>query len=115
MSITCAKKDSFDTRVKTLPHFFRFGQNEYLISDTEPGIIEDAFIAYTADAGARTIDYKTQKLVRHLYAGALLNFRDLPTSEQSELLDTAKGALALLSRIEKERGLSEPKSKIERS
>ncbi len=101
-------RDSFEARVKELPRRFQVNGTGYIISEQEPGVIDDNAIAYTADAGARTFNFNTRTVLRHLYVGRWESFDSLPQDERREVKDLANGALGYIHGLERrQRRLSE--------
>ncbi len=99
-AVSCSR-DPFEARVKDLPRRFQVGGKGYIISEQEPGVIDDDAVAYTADAGARTFNFNTRTVLRHLYAGRWDTFDSLPPDELRETEDLANGALDLIRRLER--------------
>jgi len=94
--------------VKNLPRRFQIGGNGYVLNEQEPGVIDDDAIVYTADAGARTFNFKTRTVLRHRYVGRQESFASLPQDERKETEKLARGALEFVRRLEaRERRLSD--------
>jgi hypothetical protein len=106
LAVACSR-NSFETRVKDIPRRFEVKGQGYILSEREPGAIDDEAMVYTADAGARTFNFKTRTVLRHLYVGRWESFDSLPTEERKEVEDLASGALAFIHKLEKGRRLLE--------
>ena len=89
-----------------VPGQFSVKKKLYILSQSRPGIIEDDSVRYTADAGARTIDFGTHKVLRDLFVERVDAFLALGPDEQRELSEVASGALEFIQQIEKEQALS---------
>jgi len=97
---SCSKEPLVDDRIRDMPRRFVVGGRGYLISEQEAGIVEDDAVAYTADAGARSFDYQTRTVLRHLFVGRWENFDALPADERSEIKTIASAALDYIRRLE---------------
>ena len=75
---SCSKENPFEAQVKNLPRRFQISGKGYLLNEQEPGVIDDDAIVYTADAGARTFNFKTRTVLRHLFVGRWETFASLP-------------------------------------
>jgi len=97
---SCSKENPFEAQVKNLPRRFQISGKGYLLNEQEPGVIDDDAIVYTADAGARTFNFKTRTVLRHLFVGRWETFASLPQDERKETENVAKGALDFIRRVE---------------
>ena len=100
MTASCSK-DPYEAYAEHLPRRFVVARKGYLLDEHEVGVIHDDAVAYTADAGARTFDFKSRTILRHLYVGTTENFTSLPADEWREAISVANGALTFIARLEK--------------
>jgi hypothetical protein len=75
---------------------------ERILDEHEPGVVHDDAVAYTADAGARSFNFKSGTVVRHLFVGTTDNFAALPADERRETVAVADGALRFIARLQKQ-------------
>lgn len=100
-------KDQFNAQIKDHPRHFEVSGKGYILSDREPGIIEDEKALYTNDAGARTFNFQEKTILTHGYVGKWKNFDSLSRDEHEEIKNIARGALDFISRLEqRQRSLS---------
>jgi hypothetical protein len=101
---SCSKSDPFEQRVKSVPNRVKVNGRGYILSENKPGIVDDDSIMYTADAGARTFNFETARVFRHLYVGQWQRFDSLPPDERRELREIARGAVSYIDNLEREQG-----------
>ena len=102
ITASCSRDSALESRAKDLHRRFQISGKGYLLNEKEPGVIDDDAIVYTADAGARTFNFKTRTVLRHFYVGRWEEFDALPPDERRETRDLANGALDFISRLEKQ-------------
>jgi hypothetical protein len=100
-AISCSRRDPFEKYVKNVPGRFKVNGRGYILSDKEPGVIDDEAIVYTADAGARTFRFATLEVFRHLYVGHWETFDSLRPDERREAGEIARGAVAYINGLER--------------
>lgn len=101
-------RDPFEEQIRNHPRRFELNGKGYILSEQEPGRIEDDLALYTADAGARTFKYGERMLLTQLYVGRWEAFDSLTPAERKETVDLAKAALTFIGRLERRhRNLSE--------
>jgi hypothetical protein len=106
--VTSCSRDPFTEHLKDHPRRFEVGGKGYILSEQEPGVIEDDKILYTADAGARTFNFGEKTILTQLFVGNWKNFDALTPDERKETENIARATLAFISRQEiKRRSLSE--------
>jgi hypothetical protein len=82
-------KDRFEEYAERLPRRFVVARKGYILDEHEPGVIHDDAVPYTADAGARTFDFRTGTVLRHLFVGKTENLTSLPADERREAVAVA--------------------------
>jgi hypothetical protein len=95
-------KDPFQEYAERLPRRFVVARKGYILDEHEPGVVHDDAVAYTADAGARSFNFKSGTVVRHLFVGTTDNFAALPADERRETVAVADGALRFIARLQKQ-------------
>ena len=106
LAASCSR-NSLKARVKDVSRRFEVNGRGYILSEQEPGAIEDDATVYTADAGARTFNFRSRMVLWHLFVGRWESFDSLPPAERKEVQDLANGALAFIRKLEKKRRLLE--------
>jgi hypothetical protein len=100
-SVSCSRENPYEARVKNMPRRFQVSGRGFLLNEQEPGVIDDDAIVYTEDAGARTFNFKTRTVLRHLFVGRWDEFDSLPPDERREVKALASGALDFIGTLEK--------------
>jgi hypothetical protein len=99
--MSCSRDDPYKAQVRNFPRRFEVKGKGYLLSETEPGQIDDDAIVYLSDGGARTFDFETKTVLRHLFVGTRVDFASLPTDERTEIGSIVNGALDFIRNVEK--------------
>jgi hypothetical protein len=106
LQVSCSR-NAFEGGPRDIPRRFEVKGHGYILSAQEPGVIDDDSVVYSADAGARTLNFKARTVLRHLFVGRTESFDSLPPTERREGEDLANGALAFIDKLEKRRRLLE--------
>lgn len=106
--LSCRTGDAMQYRTQDAQGLFVANGKRYVLDPARPGVIHDADVISSADAGARSFDFSTRRVWRHLYVGRFENFGAIADSEKEEINGIVRGALHYLNNLkEREGGISD--------
>jgi hypothetical protein len=94
-------KTELERRLNNMPRRFKVHENGYILSDTDPGVIFDDAVTYSADAGARTFYFADRRVLRNYFVGTWHSFESLPSPEQEEVDRIAGAAISFVDQLQR--------------